>query len=192
MKVISKKIAVFGALLVIVSASVTTASLAQRKIFSGSIKAQLKPGIRAILMDPKTVSSGTLTAECEVLQSSKTANKPPYYQYRTGRIAFKMAGDISTNLYVNVSGAVFNGASYMGQQPSQSEKFAAGKYTGGVANDGSTVPITFETVPLGQQFTSPLSLNITGSGITEAADSNGAGTGIFLWSGTMNCPVGWL
>lgn len=153
---------------------------------------QLPAAVRNLINKSLTMSAPTLTAECEVLQASKTAWKPPYYPYRTGAIRFKMTGTASSSLYVNLYGNPSPGVTYGANipQPDQSAQFAAGKSTMGIANEPGFVVVMFETTPLSAQTMSPVHVNLTGPGLSEIIDSSGGGTGMYVWNGSLTCPVG--
>lgn len=188
----SKSIILAGA----ITAMVTSPVLAQRKAApTSNVNIQIPQSIRHLLANPKAMQLITLTAECEVIQASKTAWKPPYYNYRTGGIAFRMGGNASSTHYVAVHGTPTQLPANV-PQPNRSETFAAGKLTTGVLyddpNNGIIISIESDNLKQGNIVHVPVAGGSGGVGVLADIYNGSQPTGYYRWQGTLSCPAGFI
>lgn len=152
-------------------------------------KLQLPPAIKNLLaLDVVAASTVTLTAECEVIQTSKTAFKPPYFQYRTGGVMFKMTGYAPNTVFINLYGSSSPAQpAPLVPQPGKSNTFLDNGYTLGIGNDPNDVVIAAQDV-LGHT----IHVELSGPNIAQFYDIHGAGSGFYKWTGTLSCAQGYV
>ena len=152
-------------------------------------KTQLPPAVKNLLaLDVVAASTVTLTAECEVIQTSKTAFKPPYFQYRTGGVMFKMTGYAPNTVFINLYGSSSPAQpAPMVPQPGKSNTFLANGYTLGIGNDPNDVVIATQDGP-----GNPIYIDLSGPNIAPVYDSNGGESGFYKWTGTLSCTQGYV
>lgn len=155
-------------------------------------KTQLPPAIKNLLaLDVVAASTVTLTAECEVIQTSKTAFKPPYFQYRTGGVMFKMTGYAPNTVFINLYGSSSPAQpAPLVPQPGKSNTFLNNGYTLGIGNDPTDVVIAAENAPAGGG--NILHIELSGPNIAPVYDGNGAEIGFYKWTGNLNCAQGYV
>ncbi len=182
------------------AALVAAPVLAQRKYSptyspSSAVNITLPQNIQQMLAHINAFHLTTLSAECEVIQVSKTAWKPPYFNYRTGGIAFRMGGSGSANHYVAVYGtppATVPAPNV--PQPNRSETFASGKLTTGAMYDdpqnGIIIAIEADGTKQGNVVHVPVAG--TGQGTLAPIYNGSQPTGFYRWKGTLPCTPGYI
>ena len=152
-------------------------------------KLQLPPAIKNLLnANAVAASTVTLTAECEVIQVSKTGFKAPYFQYRTGGVMFKMTGYAPNTVFINLYGSSSPAQpAPLVPQPGKSNTFLDNGYTLGIGNDPNDVVIAAQDV-LGHT----IHVELSGPNIAQFYDIHGAGSGFYKWTGTLSCAQGYV
>ena len=196
-----QKYCVIATLALIPTIGITDNAQAQRALQNQTVqlnpvniigpKLQLPPAIKNLLnANAVAASTVTLTAECEVIQVSKTGFKAPYFQYRTGGVMFKMTGYAPNTVFINLYGqgsAVFPA---MVPQPGRSNTFLNNGYTLGIGNYPNDVAITAENAPAGGG--NILHIELSGPNIAQLYYIDGAGSGFYKWTGNLNCAQGYV
>lgn len=197
-----QKYCVIATLALIPTLGITDNAQAQRALNNPNVQSNPVPNIRPNLQLPTIIknvlnmnvvtrSAVTLTAECEVIQVSKTAFKPPYFQYRTGGVMFKMTGYAPNTVFINLYGpGTPVWPAPMVPQPGKSNTFLNNGHTLGIGNDPNDVVIVAEDAAAGAG--NVLHIELSGPNIAPVYFISGVKSGYHKWTGTLNCAQGYV